>query len=119
MFLRAIRLAGVTFVLASFAAAQNAQTVARPGNPNPYLDWLLHKPVVPPVPEIKDAGWIKNPIDSFILAKLEAKGMRPAPPASKRALLRRVYFDLIGVPPSPAEMDAFESDREPDAYEKV
>ena len=86
---------------------------------NPYLDWLLHKPVVPPVPEVKDAGWIKNPVDAFILAKLEAKGMRPAPPASKRALLRRVYFDLIGVPPSPAEIDAFENDREPGAYEKA
>jgi hypothetical protein len=85
----------------------------------PYLDWLLHKPAEPALPAVKNASWVTNPIDRFILAKLEAKGLEPAPPASKRALLRRVYFDLIGLPPTPTEIDAFESDNAPNAYEKV
>jgi Protein of unknown function (DUF1553)/Protein of unknown function (DUF1549)/Planctomycete cytochrome C len=86
---------------------------------NPYLDWLLHKPAIPTVPAASNTAWVRNPIDSFILSKLESKGLAPAPPASKRALLRRVYFDLIGLPPTPAEVDAFERDTAPDAYEKV
>jgi hypothetical protein len=87
--------------------------------PNTYLDWLLHKPAAPPVPAVQDASWVKNPVDAFILSKLESKGLKPAPHASKRVLLRRVYFDLIGLPPTPAEIDAFESDTAPDAYEKI
>jgi mono/diheme cytochrome c family protein len=86
---------------------------------DPYLDWLLHKPVAPSVPAVTETGWVTNPIDAFVLAKLEAKGLKPAPAASKRALLRRVYFDLIGLPPTPNDIDAFESDRSPNAYEKV
>jgi mono/diheme cytochrome c family protein len=86
---------------------------------DPYLDWLLHKPVAPPPPAAQDSNWVKNPIDAFVLAKLETKGLHPAPAASKRVLLRRVYMDLVGLPPSPAELDAFEADSAPDAYEKV
>ena len=86
---------------------------------NPYLDWLLHKPKEPALPAVQNANWVKNPIDRFILAKLEEKGLQPAHPASKRALLRRVYFDLIGLPPTPAEIEAFEKDNSPDAYEKI
>jgi mono/diheme cytochrome c family protein len=86
---------------------------------NPYLDWLLHKPSAPAVPSVADSAWVRNPIDSFILSKLEAKGLHPAPAASKRALLRRVYFDLVGLPPTPDEIVAFESDSSPDAYEKI
>src|SRR5437899_388468 len=78
------------------------------------------KPVKrPPVPEVKNAAWVKNPIDAFILAKLEAKGLSPNPPASKQELLRRVTYDLAGLPPTPAEVDAFLSDPAPDAYEKL
>jgi len=84
-----------------------------------HLEWLLRKPTVPPIPSVKNGHWIHNPIDAFVLAKLEAKGLNPAPPASKRALLRRVYFDLIGLPPSPQEVDEFENNSAPDAYEKV
>jgi Protein of unknown function (DUF1553)/Protein of unknown function (DUF1549)/Planctomycete cytochrome C len=87
--------------------------------PDTYLNWLLHKPSAPPLPAVQDASWVKNPVDAFILSRLESKGLKPAPPASKRVLLRRVYFDLIGLPPTPAEIDAFESDAAPDAYEKI
>ena len=61
---------------------------------------------------------MKNPIDAFILSKLEAKNLHPAPPASKRVLLRRVYLDVVGEPPTPQETEAFEADTAPDAYEK-
>ncbi|HEU4754357.1 MAG TPA: DUF1549 domain-containing protein, partial [Armatimonadota bacterium] len=72
-----------------------------------------------PIPKVKDAAWVRSPIDAFILARLEAKGMRPAPPAGKRELARRVYFDLTGLPPSPEAVQAFLADRRPDAYERL
>jgi cytochrome c553 len=84
-----------------------------------HLDWLLQKPAAAAVPQVKNTAWVVNPIDAFVLQKLEAKGMSPAPPASKRALLRRVYFDLIGLPPTPDEVKDFENNQAPDAYEKV
>ncbi len=86
---------------------------------NTYLSWVLQKPVAPAGPQVQDSSWVKNPIDAFVLAKLEQKGMHPAPAASRRALLRRVYFDLIGQPPTPEEVEAFERDTAPDAYENV
>ena len=63
--------------------------------------------------------WVRNPIDAFVLAGLEARGLQPTPPADKATLLRRVTFDLIGLPPTPDEIDAFLNDESPDAYEKV
>lgn len=73
----------------------------------------------PPVPEVKNKAWAKNPIDRFLLARLEEAGMTPSPEASKEALLRRVTFDLTGLPPTLAEIEAFQTDTSPDAYEKV
>jgi hypothetical protein len=70
-------------------------------------------------PKVHNAAWSRNAIDNFILAKLEANNMAPAPPADRRTLIRRVTFDLIGLPPTPAEIDAFLADRSPDAYRKV
>jgi hypothetical protein len=70
-------------------------------------------------PRVRQTAWVRNPIDAFILAKLEAKGLAPAPPADKRTLIRRVTFDLIGLPPTPAEIHAFLSDTDPHAYVKV
>jgi hypothetical protein len=67
----------------------------------------IRKPAVPPV---KNASWVRNPIDAFVLAKLEEKGWAPSPPAPPRALLRRVYFDLVGLPPTLAEQEAFLKD---------
>src|SRR5688572_13940135 len=75
----------------------------------------------PPVPELPGAtpDWARNPIDAFILSRLLAAGLAPAPPADRRELLRRVTFDLIGLPPTPGEMEAFIADDSPDAYEKA
>ncbi len=81
--------------------------------------WAYVRPVRPPLPAVKDAAWSRNPIDRFVLARLEQEGLAPAPPAAKELLLRRVYLDLVGLPPSPAEVDAFLADAAPDAYEKV
>jgi hypothetical protein len=74
---------------------------------------------VPAPPAVKDPSWARNPIDLFILARLEAEGLRPAPPATREQLIRRVSFDLIGLPPTPAEIDAFVHDPAADAYEKL
>jgi hypothetical protein len=74
----------------------------------------------PAVPETRNSkSETRNPIDAFLLEQLEAAGLRFAPPAEKRVLIRRVYFDLIGLPPTPAEIDAFLVDKSADAYEKV
>ena len=70
-------------------------------------------------PAVKNAAWLRNPIDAFILSNLESHGLKPAPPADKHTLLRRVTSDLTGLPPTPAEMDAFVADTAPEAYAKV
>lgn len=82
--------------------------------------WAFQKPIARPSPQVKDRAWVKSPIDAFILAGLEAKGLRPAPAADKRTLIRRVTFDLIGLPPTPAEVDAFLADSSsPKAFARV
>src|SRR5207302_559118 len=63
--------------------------------------WAFHPVQRPSLPPVKDVPWIRTPIDAFVLARLEARGIQPAPPADRRTLLRRVYLDLIGLPPSP------------------
>ena len=65
--------------------------------------WAFQPVVEPEVPAVKDSAWVRNPIDAFVLAELEAQGWKPAPPAEPRRLLRRVYLDLIGLPPTPEE----------------
>ncbi|MFL5243525.1 MAG: DUF1549 domain-containing protein [Gemmataceae bacterium] len=84
------------------------------------LDWWSLQPLKAPMtPGVKDKSWIKNLIDSFILATLDAKGLKPSPPADKRTLIRRVTFDLHGLPPTPEEVEAFVNDSSPDAYERL
>ena len=85
----------------------------------PQKHWAYVKPVRPAVPQVKDAAWCRNPIDNFILQKVEKEGLRPSPEVDKTTLVRRVYLDLIGLPPSPSEVDAFLADKSPDAYEKL
>ncbi len=93
--------------------------VAAGAGPNATRHWAYQPLRDPPIPVVKDRNWIQTPIDAFVLAKLEAKGLTPSPQADRRTLLRRLSFDLIGLPPTPAEIDAFLADRSPDAYEKV
>ncbi len=81
--------------------------------------WSFIPPRRPPLPAVQDAGWVRNPIDSFVLGRLEQEKLRPSPEAPRATLIRRMTLDLTGLPPTPAEVEAFEADRSPDAYEKV
>ncbi len=81
--------------------------------------WAWQPIRTPEIPAVKNKAWATSPIDAFILAKLEAKNLTPAGPADKRTLLRRVTYDLIGLPPTPAEIEAFLGDDAADAYAKV
>ena len=81
--------------------------------------WAYRPMGRPEPPAVRDPAWARSAIDRFVLARLEAEGMTPVAPAGKRTLLRRVTFDLTGLPPTPAEIDAFLADERPDAWERV
>ncbi len=81
--------------------------------------WAYERPRRTPLPAVQDAAWPRNAIDYFILARLEQEGLAPSPEADKATLLRRVTFDLTGLPPKPAEVEAFLADSSADAYQKV
>ncbi len=81
--------------------------------------WAFVPPQRPALPAVQNANWCRNPIDAFILAKLQAAGLSPSPEADRTTLIRRVTLDLTGLPPTPAEVDAFLADRSPNAYERV
>ena len=72
--------------------------------------WSFQPVKDPPIPAVRDAAWARNPVDRFILAKLEAEGLEPASEASREELIRRATFDLTGLPPTPAEVEAFAND---------
>ncbi|PYR55266.1 MAG: hypothetical protein DMF91_24760, partial [Acidobacteria bacterium] len=80
--------------------------------------WAYLKPVRPSLPKLGDAAWARNPIDAFVLERLEKEGLAPSPEAPKATLIRRVTLDLIGLPPSVDEVDQFINDTSPDAYDK-
>src|SRR5690349_11195612 len=80
--------------------------------------WAYVAPVSPPPPAVRDAAWCKTPIDRFVLARLERDGLAHAPEADRRTLLRRVSLDLIGLPPTPEEVERFVADPRPDAFER-
>ncbi|MBX3733070.1 MAG: PSD1 domain-containing protein [Verrucomicrobiae bacterium] len=81
--------------------------------------WAFQKPRATPPPAVRERRWPKTDIDRFVLAKLEEKGLQPVSDADRRTLVRRVYYDLTGLPPSPEQVDAFANDRSDDALEKL
>lgn len=81
--------------------------------------WAFHPLASPQLPEVTDEKWVKDELDQFVLARLEENDLKPAPPADKSTLLRRLYFDLTGLPPNVGQIEAFQSDDSPDAYAKV
>jgi hypothetical protein len=93
-----------------------AGTAERTRDPN---HWAFQPPARPPVPAVVNSAWPQSTLDRFILAKLEATGLSPAPRADRRMLIRRVTFDVIGLPPTPEEIDAFLADESPDAFARV
>ncbi|HVJ80758.1 MAG TPA: DUF1549 domain-containing protein, partial [Planctomycetia bacterium] len=106
---------------------RTAKSAAGPeGKPEKKIDlaegrkhWAFQPPALSAPPPVRDANWPRSKTDAYILAKLEAKGLRPAPPADRAALLRRLHFDLVGLPPAPAELDAFLADKSPTALENT
>ena len=93
-------------------AQTEAPAPSRPGH------WAFAPPSRPAVPSVVRRNWVRNPIDAFILARLEREGIEPSPEADRVTLLRRLSFDLIGLPPTPEELEAFMGDNRPDAYER-
>ncbi|HWE02975.1 MAG TPA: DUF1549 and DUF1553 domain-containing protein [Tepidisphaeraceae bacterium] len=107
--------AALACLLASTCAARADWPTTRPTTSH----WAFVAPQRPAVPALKDGGWSRNPIDYFVLDRLQSQGLSPSPEAPKATLLRRVSLDLIGLQPTPAELDAFLNDASADAYEKV
>src|SRR5437867_5535066 len=90
--------------------------------PSQRQHWAFVKRSRPQAPQFSlaaDRNWVKNPVDAFILARLKKEGIRPARPADRATLMRRVYFDLIGLPPAPGEVARFIADKSPDSYPKL
>jgi mono/diheme cytochrome c family protein len=106
------------------AAEQAASPPQRPGAEFQVSDkdrdhWAFRPVRRPALPAVKDPRAAANPVDAFLMARLEAKGLHRAEPTSRRELVRRAYFDLLGLPPPPEEVDAFVRDEQPDAYERL
>jgi hypothetical protein len=81
--------------------------------------WAFQTAKLPPIPAVKNRGWARNPIDHFVLAQLEEKGLAAAPEADRRTLVRRLSFDLLGLPPAPEVVETFINDQRSDAYEHL
>src|ERR1043166_5407032 len=115
------KLSGFEFVVWSlFSLAFALLTSAAFAQPSDKTDWWSFKPASrQPLPHVKNTKWARNPIDLFVLAKLEQEKMAPSQPADRRTLIRRLSFDLIGLPPTPAEVTHFLADRSPQAYENL
>jgi hypothetical protein len=101
------------------ATGPAGEKAAKPAKASESDHWAFRPVKRPAVPSVRDRSWVRNPIDAFILAELEKKKITPAPAADRRTLLRRVYLDLIGLPPTPREVQAFLNDRSPGAYARV
>jgi hypothetical protein len=96
-----------------------AADAPKPFTPQQRRWWAFQKVIKPSTPQPKSSTWVKNPIDTFILTRLEEKNLTPAPPADRITLIRRVTLDLTGLVPTPEEVQAFTSDASPDAFAKV
>ncbi len=118
-----LRLAAATLALTALAFA--AGPVVGPKETYTAAErrhWAFQprsKPVVPTFQSESARAWVANPIDAFVLSRLQKEGLKPAPKASRRTLIRRVYFDLTGLPPTPAEVEQFVADPDPHAWEKL
>ncbi|MCI0464707.1 MAG: DUF1549 and DUF1553 domain-containing protein [Gemmataceae bacterium] len=112
-----LRWLGLAFalVLLTFTGGRSGDAAQDADPPH----WAYVKPIRPDLPSVKDRNWLRNPIDAFVLARLEKAGLAPSPEADRARLLRRVSLDLIGLPPTIEEVDAFVNDPRPDAYELV
>jgi hypothetical protein len=110
---RGLAVFAVVLVLASPTARPAGPPARQPGH------WAFRPPVRRQLPAASYPAWTRNAVDAFILARLDGAKMRPAPAADRVTLIRRLTFDLIGLPPTPAEVDAFIADKRPDAYKRL
>jgi mono/diheme cytochrome c family protein len=102
----------------SGAAWPKVATVnSQPSNTSRH--WAFQRNIKPTLPQVKNAKWVRNPIDAFVLARLERERIKPAPEADRVAVMRRLHLDLTGLPPEPGEVDAFLKDERPNAYEQL
>src|SRR6185503_7035496 len=115
----------VTRWIAAGAPPSDIQPDVADGKPDPLVSdkdrqwWAFQTPKRPAVPQVKHGDRVRNPIDAFLLAKLEEKGLNYSPETDKLILMRRAYFDLTGLPPEPADVQAYVADKDPQAYEKM
>jgi hypothetical protein len=116
-------LIGIGLALATCPCSSLAQAPSDPPEPvwtpEQRLHWAFVPPVRPQPPAVEGKDWVRNPIDAFILKPMEADGLAPTPEADRATLIRRLRFDLTGLPPSVEEVTAFETDPAPDAYERL
>jgi len=115
----ALALIAIVLGAAVLATADDARLTEKPLTADDRNHWAFQPPTRPTPPSVQNRNWARNPIDSFIAAGIEANGLSPSPEAERTTLLRRVSFDLIGLPPTHDEIVAFVNDRTADAFEKV
>lgn len=107
------------FILCSFLPLGQAVPQEDVFTPYQRKHWAFQRVVRPSPPHVSNSAWVRNPVDAFVVAELETKGLEPSAAADKVTLLRRATFDLIGLPPTPEEVDGFLADLSPNAFEKV
>ena len=117
-----LRLACSAFAAASILLASESVAPLGKYTATERRHWAFQKRKQPDIPKFSaptDRAWAKTPLDAFILARIKKEGLEPSAPADRQTLIRRLYFDLTGLPPTPAEVTAFADDRSPDAYSKL
>ena len=122
--LPAVVIADLAKWVAMGAPDPRTDAAAQTGSVSPQIEegrkfWAFQPPRQHPIPEVKDTSWSRGAIDRFILGTLESKGLQPAAAADRETLLRRAYFALVGLPPTPEQMNAFLGDQAPDAFVRV
>ncbi len=111
--------AGCAWIISGICRSIACAILYLPAGAATAQHWAFQRPIVPAVPRVKQARWVKNPVDAFVLNKLEERGLSPSQQSDKRTLLRRVTFDLTGLPPTSAEIAEFVADDSAGAYEIV
>src|SRR5207245_11736499 len=107
------------YQVAAWPSTASAESQSSPSVRSKQINWSFQPVGRPGVPAVRTQTQLRNPIDNFILARLEAKGIKPSPEADKTTLLRRVSLDLTGLPPTIAQVDQFLSDSRLDSYERA
>src|SRR6266481_6157396 len=113
--MRSVLMGGILALLLCTAPvlADDLAKFALPIKPEHRRHWAFQPLNRPAIPTVRDASWVRSPIDAFILAKLESRGWQPAPAVDRRAFLRRLSLDLTGLPPTPQEMESFLAEHSP------